>query len=558
MARSVGEAAALGLESGFRLGQDVVQRRRDNERQDRLDQESAADRQMQRTRQAENDQLAALTEQEKAHAAEAVGMATLDTPPPEDVQRDFTARGETLRKAKSDLLARRSGVDIVAATKQGKVDLDTIMKAGSAADVSGEQIARAITTQTGRAHTRYLRGPQGEPSEVEQSGMAVIQGIESGNVDQALPGINFMYQPQMRKGVGEKSPHGGTIVHKEIVGLVPDPNSTPDDPRYIPTLRVYVREDGRGHGNEGRQGATGHYDAPMTKGRSSAPDAEVQSIGIAEAMDYIGQNMEVAELINQPDVLQKLQEPSTWDSAKFEQELARNGGKRPKPTLEHINVPAGGLHITNVRDPITGKVLSTERIDGNPKPVAPNRQVETLEAKEEAIKNDPSLSDAEKKVQLRAVRTGIKPGKFTGDGPGAGGGGKGGGGGGKTDDKRIGRTLQSIKEDRLALEKKKDVLLTEYKADINDASKKERAAAKEKYDTRVKSLDDEDARLKGRMEKLSDELDNAAPAPKARTLENSAKPGKVIKSLPAGAKQIGTSGGKPVYETPDGKRFKGA
>lgn len=28
-----------------------------------------------------------------------------------------------------------------------------------------------------------------------------------------------------------------------------------------------------------------------------------------------------------------------------------------------------------------------------------------------------------------------------------------------------------------------------------------------------------------------------------------------IKALPAGAKQIGTSGGKPVYQTPDGKRF---
>jgi hypothetical protein len=30
---------------------------------------------------------------------------------------------------------------------------------------------------------------------------------------------------------------------------------------------------------------------------------------------------------------------------------------------------------------------------------------------------------------------------------------------------------------------------------------------------------------------------------------------KALPALPKGAKQIGTSGGKPVYETPDGKRF---
>lgn len=60
------------------------------------------------------------------------------------------------------------------------------------------------------------------------------------------------------------------------------------------------------------------------------------------------------------------------------------------------------------------------------------------------------------------------------------------------------------------------------------------------------------------MEKLNSNFDDAAspgktgatPAPKA------AKPQSApIPSLPAGAKKIGTSGGKAVYETPDGKRF---
>lgn len=556
MARSVGEAAAVGLESGFRLGLDVVQQRRNNERQDRLEQQSAAERERLIQRQEESDQLTALGEQEKMHAAEAASMASLDTPPDEATQRAFAERGQALRAAKSDILKRRSGFDIEGAKQQGKVDLDKIMQAGSAADVSGEQIARAITTQTGRAHTRYLRGPQGEPSEVEQQGMSVIQGIESGDTAKALPGINFLYQPQMLKGVGEKSPHGGTIVHKEIVDLIPDPRSTPDDPRYIPTIRVYVREDGRGHGNEGRRGATGHYDAPMTKDRSSAKDAEVQSIGMAEAMDYIGQNMQIAELINQPDVVQKLQEPSGWDSSMYEQELARAGVRKPEKKVTQTVLPAGATLITTTTDKKGN--ISTSTTQGNPKPEPVNKQAELLQAKLDAVDEDESLTPKQKEVEKRAIRSGIKPGKYTGDGggAGAGGGGKGGSGGtSKEEDKRVGRVLQSIKEERLALDKKKDVFLAEYKADIADgASRKDRAAAKEKYDGHIKSLDDQDSKLKARMEKLSDDLDNKGP----KSLANGTKPAaKVIKALPKGAKQIGTSGGKPVYETPDGKRFKG-
>lgn len=47
---------------------------------------------------------------------------------------------------------------------------------------------------------------------------------------------------------------------------------------------------------------------------------------------------------------------------------------------------------------------------------------------------------------------------------------------------------------------------------------------------------------------------SAATGPKADAKPET-KPAPVIKALPPGARQIGTSGGKPVYETPDGKRF---
>lgn len=45
--------------------------------------------------------------------------------------------------------------------------------------------------------------------------------------------------------------------------------------------------------------------------------------------------------------------------------------------------------------------------------------------------------------------------------------------------------------------------------------------------------------------------------PPALSATSAAPPKQVIKTLPQGAKQIGTSGGKPVFQTPDGKKFIG-
>jgi hypothetical protein len=59
-------------------------------------------------------------------------------------------------------------------------------------------------------------------------------------------------------------------------------------------------------------------------------------------------------------------------------------------------------------------------------------------------------------------------------------------------------------------------------------------------------------------EKLNSNFDDAPAAPaNPAALAPAPKPAasKAVNSLPAGAKQIGTSGGKPVYQTPDGKKF---
>ena len=57
------------------------------------------------------------------------------------------------------------------------------------------------------------------------------------------------------------------------------------------------------------------------------------------------------------------------------------------------------------------------------------------------------------------------------------------------------------------------------------------------------------------------EMDPLPEAKKSQPTKGKAIPqkstGAKLDALPSGAKQIGTSGGRPVFETPDGKRWIG-
>lgn len=87
------------------------------------------------------------------------------------------------------------------------------------------------------------------------------------------------------------------------------------------------------------------------------------------------------------------------------------------------------------------------------------------------------------------------------------------------------------------------VLLASARKDLEAAtSNEEIAAAKAK-------IAKQEARLEAGVEKIDSQRKPSAPA-------KTAAPAK-LSTLPAGAKQIGTSGGRPVYQTPDGKKFIG-
>ena len=333
MARSVGQAAAEGLTTGFVLGRDTQNMARDQERRDEALQIAAEDRQLRRasevealTRQKNQDRLAAIRDQRKNLGTVQQGLVDAGITPSADAQRMFADQVGALDKAEQEHLSKISGFDLAGAQKQADVDMADISKATDVRTLKPGQLTRAVTVKTGgRAIADYQRA-DGQPSIVEQGGADFIQGIQSGDMARVLKGANIVYAPALKAGIGKPSPHGGTIVGKEFVGLTPAPGSDPNDPKFIPTVRVYV-DSGKGGGKP-----TGHYDAPLTEGRGSEDDAPVKMIGMKDGMEFVGQNLHLAELLNTPEARAKLQEDAQagdFDPAIYQAALAKAGIKDP-------------------------------------------------------------------------------------------------------------------------------------------------------------------------------------------------------------------------------------
>lgn len=441
MARSIGEAAALGLESGYRLGMDYQTRQRQEDRQKRLDEEAQSDRQRMRERQDQSDNLNALNEQERMLQVEGQGYVNSGTPPDPAAQQDYARRVRTLGQTKSSVLSKRTGIDVSAVQKMGEADIAKI-KTGDLAGLQPGQFTRGITVATGRTPADYLR--QGDkPALVEQAASDFIEGLHSKDKARMMSGLNVMFARELRTGVGEASQYGGKIVAKEIFDLHEDPRGSKDDERVIPMLRIYV-DNGRGFRGPVPQGvpkgATGYYDAPLTKNRSSDPDDPVKSVGINEALGYIDNQVKLVELLNSPEGIEKLQQDQQagdFDPNEYIQALHRVGAKTTtKVTTKDLAIPAGGSVLRTRMGP-NGEVLSEERIEGREKPKtgSPGAMQQKLDAIEAQGPDGSGLLTAkevaEKKKDLLGKETTRAPRSSGGGGSG------GNGGGGKIQSTKV-------------------------------------------------------------------------------------------------------------------------
>lgn len=444
MARSRGEAAAQGLESGFLLGRNTQLLVQENERRDRLDQEAIEDRRMRRAataealaRQKNKDRAAAIAEQRKnLVAAQQAIVSSGITQTPEE-KGVFMRQMQTIDKAENDYLREVGGVDLERENALGQRALEAVGTTpdGQLAALPPGTLQRAVAFAGKRPTADYLRGQDGSPSLVEKAGASMLQGMQSGDLPTILQSANVLYAPSLRTGVGEKSPHGGTIVGKEIVGLTPAPGSTPEDPAFIPTLRVYV-SDGSSAATDMPFGATGSYVAPLTEDRSSGNDSKVKRISQSSVMETMGHNLHVAELLNDPAARQKLEadrQGGGFNEELYLAALARYGIKKPVPTIKQTVIPRGGTLLTTETDPGTGKTTTTQ---------TKGEEYKTRQSPaEEAI--DLFERYPERFPTLAAARAFVTPSKAANQAAGTGGGSAGSGGSGE------GGSGLSKEEDRL-------------------------------------------------------------------------------------------------------------
>lgn len=429
MARSIGEAIATGLDTGFSRVQQYQAQREAKERQDSLDEQRAESSAAAGRRQADADSLASLNSQEAILKEEGLGYANSATPPDQGTQQDFARRVQGLRQAKGSLLSKSTGFDFTAAQKAGKADLKALQEGKvDIESLSPGQLARMTTVSTGRDPADYIR-PQGGMAPIEKAGMNVIEGLQGGDMGRVISGLNVLHAPDLRSGVGSDGKHG-KIVSKQIVNVVPDPNSNdPDNPRVIPIMRIYVNsgKDFRGPiPPDVPEGSTGYYDAPLTERRSSDPDDPVKSVGMKDFMERLGAQMKTVEMMNSPGVVAKLrQDQEAWNPEQYLQALGSLGAKPNKQLSTKMTpIPAGGSILEQTTDQ-TGKVVSERRIEGNLKQAAAPRSGSTQE-KIDAINgqresNGGPLSDEEADLAIRGLAKTIST-RATGSRSGGGGG----------------------------------------------------------------------------------------------------------------------------------------
>lgn len=328
MARSVGDAVAQGLESGFRIGTGIVDRRLARERQAEQDQLARedrglamADREERRTRQQRADSMAAIEAQMRALKDEEPGP---DAPEADRVA--FSRRYNTLRAAQMRSHTEAGGYDFDAEDREAQADIQLFQTApDQALALPPARRVRAIVAATGRPIGDFIRNGD-QPSKVGGSVQDFMAGLSSGDQMMMLASANTILGPEMQKGVGTPSPHGGTIVGKRIERFDPHPQK-PEE--FIPTVRVYVRKDDdpaaraaedwlRRTDPNAPEGATAYYLAPLTERRSTDPDDPVRSVSLGKTRQYLEALMTAEQALNDPTMLADIQRGGgEWDEQRY-------------------------------------------------------------------------------------------------------------------------------------------------------------------------------------------------------------------------------------------------
>ncbi len=285
--------------------------------------------------------MKAIEQQQAALLAEGEGLATrYGGKVPDDVGADFARRKGEVFGARDSLLRKRYE-PVIAQRQQKMKDLVSRLETGQVKieDVPDADLYQAFVTAT-RRDPKDLLSVDGKPSRVSSAVTDLMTGIKTGNEGMSLAAANVIAEPELKVGVGHESPHGGTVVRKEIVKLIPHPQN-PEE--FLPVVRVFVKK-GKGSPNIEGGGEDSYYDAPVTENRSSDPNDPIKSISVQKAMDYAGQLQTLSTSLDRPDIRKKIEKGAAEAAKEPEDFLAAYyalKGKNP-PKVDYKTVPQGG------------------------------------------------------------------------------------------------------------------------------------------------------------------------------------------------------------------------
>jgi hypothetical protein len=459
MARNFG-GIAQGLATGIQLAESIQARKDNKERSDREyglrlhEQNNRLDRQAKRDAREDAEYGVQVAEDDYKRATLDTTAAlskykTFDAMPP-DVQQQITDRATRAGSAREQARTKRSETvfgqpknqqnysEIISNLQTGRVQLE---------DVPPDQLWLAVTNATQRDPSDFMGSPDGGPSPISKAVGDLTTGLETGNNSMILSGANVLLAPELRRGVGTESPHGGKIVFKEIDRLIPHPG---DPSKVTPVLKVYV-DGGQGiQGPRGAHGETAYYLAPLTEGRTSDPNDPVKFLDMKAAMDRVGQLGMLTEVMGQPQFRQRMEEGRAQAGGRtrtlLDQMLAEAAAAMPKPKTTVHRLPADdGTTLIEQTDPVTGEVLNSRELKHAARP-AREKTFEVKNAEiDEMLANGEITPEEARRMRAKNV-SGIDLAKDPNATGRSGGRGGAGGAGGKVTEAEVKGTIKDAEK----------------------------------------------------------------------------------------------------------------
>jgi len=175
--------------------------------------------------------------------------------------------------------------------------------------VSGADLARMRAAMTGMKDEEWAQVPQA----IKDANTA----LSSNNMPLALRSLNVLMTPELKRGIGQPSAHGGNIVSKSIVDAVPAlaQNGAEGDPdQMLPIVRVVTDQ-------IGPDGQNLHYDAPMTD--DGSVEGKIVPISIQQAIERMRHMSTLDTAFGHPGLAAKLAAGSKETKAENDANLDR-------------------------------------------------------------------------------------------------------------------------------------------------------------------------------------------------------------------------------------------